>query len=240
MPSPPAEGPSPSHLRSLPRRDPDARAALAAAARGARPVSAAHERVVTVPGPLGMLLPGGGLRRGAVIAVDGAPGAGSTSVALALAAAVTASGEWVAAVDLESTLGGRAAFEAGVALERFAVVRPARNGALPPDHWATTVAVLLDGVSLVLAELPRSVRLADARRLVARAREREVILVLLEHTAQGVTWPADATLRVRAAGGAWPGLAAGLLVERTVQVQVQGRGRATRPRSGAVARARAG
>ena len=39
------------------------------------------------------------------------------------------------------------------------------------------VAALLDGMSLVIAEVPRSVRAADARRLVARAREREVILV---------------------------------------------------------------
>ena len=223
----------------LPRRDDAARAALADAARRARPVSGAHERLVEVPGPLGDLIPGRGLRRGSVVAVDGAPGAGATAVVLALAAAVTAAGEWAAAVDLDGTLGALAAAEAGVALDRFAVVRPPGGGSLSPDRWATTVAALLDGVSLVVAEVPRSVRAADARRLVARAREREVILVPL---ARGGAWPAEAALRVRATGGAWPGLAAGsgALADRTVRVEIEGRGVAARTRTGGWAQTRVG
>ena len=223
----------------LPRRDDAARAALADAARRARPVSGAHERLVEVPGPLGDLIPGRGLRRGSVVAVDGAPGAGATSVVLALAAAVTATGEWAAAVDLDGTLGALAAAEAGVALDRFAVVRPSGGGSLSPDRWATMVAALLDGMSLVVAEVPRSVRAADARRLVARAREREVILVPF---ARGGTWPAEAALRVRATGGAWPGLDAGngALADRTVWVEVEGRGVAARTRTGGWAQTRAG
>ncbi|MFA5884504.1 MAG: hypothetical protein WDA60_11680 [Acidimicrobiia bacterium] len=222
---------APAPVAPLPRRDDDARAALADTARRARPVSAAHERVVEVPGPLGALIPGGGLRRGAVVAVDGAAGAGVTSLVLALAAAVTAVGEWAAAVDLDGSFGGLAAAEAGVALDRFAVVRR-----VPPDRWATAVAALLDGVSLVVAELPRSVRAADARRLVARAREREVILVPV---ARGGAWPAEAALRFRAAGGPWPGLDAGsgVLADRTVRVEIEGRGVAARTRSGGFARA---
>jgi hypothetical protein len=223
----------------LPRRDDAARAALADAARRARPVSGAHERLVEVPGPLGDLIPGRGLRRGSVVAVDGAPGAGATSVVFALAAAITAAGEWAAAVDLDATFGALAAAEAGVALDRFAVVRPPGGGSLPPDRWATTVAALLDGVSLVVAEVPRSVRAADARRLVARAREREVILVPF---ARGAPWPAEAALRVRATGGAWPGLAAGsgVLADRTVRVEVEGRGVAARTRTGGWAQTRVG
>lgn len=222
--------------RLLPRRDDEARVALADAARLARPVSAAHERVVAVPGPLGDLIPGGGLRRGAVVVVDGDPGAGVTSVVLALAAAVTGTGEWAAAVDLDGTLGGRAAAEAGVALDRFAVVRPSLGGSVPPERWATVVATLLDGVSLVIAELPRSVRPADARRLVARAREREVILVPV---ARAGAWPAEAALRFRAAGGPWPGLDAGsgVLTDRTVRVEIEGRGVAARVRTGGFVRA---
>lgn len=220
--------------RLLPRRDATARAALADAARRARPVSAAHERLVEVPGPLGELIPRRGLRRGSVVAVDGAPGAGATSVALALAAAVTAVGEWVAAVDLDGTLGALAAAEVGVALDRFAVVRPPHGGSDSADRWATAVATLLDGVSLVVAEVPRSVRAADARRLVARARERETILVPL---ARGTAWPAEAALRMRATGGPWPGLdrGGGILADRTVRTEVQGAGVAPRvrpPRAG--------
>jgi hypothetical protein len=219
--------------RLLPRRDDDARAALAAAARRHRPVSAAHERVIPVPGPLGELLPHAALARGAVIGVEGVPGAGASSVALALAAAVTGVGEWAAAVDLDGSFGGRAAADAGVALDRFAVVRPPPGARFPMDRWATAVATLLDGTSLVIAELPRSVRAADARRLVARAREREVILVPF---GPAHAWAADTTLRVRATGGAWPGLDAGsgLLGERTIRVQVDGRGAAARPRTGAL------
>lgn len=232
----PVRLPAPGPARLLPRRDDAARAALTDVARRSRPVSAAHERVVEVAGPLGDLIPHRGLRRGSVVAIDGAPGAGSTSVALALAAAVTMAGEWVAAVDLDGSLGALAAAEAGVALDRFAVVRPPGGGGVRPDHWATAVAALLDGVSLVVAEVPRSVRAADARRLVARAREREVVLVPL---ARGAAWPAEAALRLRAGGGPWPGIdrGGGVLADRTVRVEVEGRGIAARVRSGGLARA---
>ena len=75
-------------------------------------------------------------------------------------------GEWAGAVDLDGTLGALAAAEAGVALERFAVVRR-----VPPTRWATVLAALIDGMSLVLTDVPRGVQLGDARRLTARARD---------------------------------------------------------------------
>ncbi len=59
-------------------------------------------------------------------------------------------------------------------LSRFAVVRD-----VPGDRWATVVAALLDGVSLVVADVPRGLRAGDARRLVARARERSTVLVMV-------------------------------------------------------------
>jgi len=219
---------------SLPRRDTEALAHLTDAARRARPVVLARDRVLPVPGTLGALLPDGALRRGEVVTVEGDVGTGATSIALAFAAAATATGEWAAAVCVERSssrvagdLGAEAALEAGVALERLAVVRR-----VPPTRWATAVAALLDGVSLVLAEVPRHARAADARRLVARARERGAVLVPV--CAPGVPWPADAALRVRAAGGPWPGLGAGdgLLSERAVRVNVVGRGEARRARAG--------
>ncbi|MBM3694288.1 MAG: hypothetical protein FJW77_13560 [Actinobacteria bacterium] len=213
-----------------PRRDAAARAALAEIARRVRPVGAAHERVVEVPGSLGARLPQRGVRRGSVVAVTGAPGAGATSVALTLAGAVTARGEWAAALDLGGTLGALAAAEAGVALERFVVVRPPGGARALADRWATVVAALLDGVGLVIAELPRSLRTADARRLAARARERAAILVPLAPTD---AWPAEAALRLHAPGGPWP-LVDGLLTERTVPVVVDGHG------AGAITGARAG
>ena len=215
---------APPHARPVPHLDDVARAA--------RPLVLARERSVALGGALAELVPDGTVVRGSVLRVGGPPGAGSTTVAFELAAAFTALGEWAAAVDLDGTLGPLAAGEAGVALERFAVVRR-----VPPARWATVVAALLEGVSLVIAEVPRGVGLGDARRLVARARERESVLVVAE--TQGVVWPAGAAFGVHAVGSVWDGLGrdAGFLTGRRLQVRVEGRGAAARPRIGELARA---
>jgi hypothetical protein len=188
---------------------------------GVRPVVLAGERRLVVPGPLGALLPGGGLQRGTVVAVDGATGAGATSLVLQLVAAATAVGEWAAAVDLADTFGALAAAEAGVALERLAVVR-----SLAPSGWGRVVATLLEGVTLVVAAAPASVRPSDARRLTARARERAAVLVTAG------PWPGEAALRLRAEASAWDGLGRGegLLRGRVLRVAVSGRGAAGRGR----------
>ena len=201
-------------------------------ARGARPLVLARDRSVALAGALAELVPHGAVVRGSVLRVVGDTGAGATSVAFELAAAFTALGEWAAAVDLDATLGPLAARETGVALERFAVVRR-----VPPARWATVVAALLDGVSLVLAEVPRGVALGDARRLEARARERESVLVALE--TRGAVWPAGAAYALHATASEWDGLErdSGLLAGRRLQLQVDGRGAAAQPRTGELARA---
>lgn len=207
-------------LAALPRGDADAQAALAEAGRRARPVVLARDRVLPVQGALADVLPGSSVVRGSVVTVGGARGTGATSLALSLAAAATAGGEWAAAVDQDGTLGAEAAHEAGVALERFALIRPGPGG-LPPARWATVVAALLDGVALVVADVPRYARAGDARRLAARARERGTVLVPVE--SPGATWPAEASVRLHAGGGEWHGLTAGagLLAERVVSVRVE-------------------
>src|SRR5262249_57883414 len=55
-------------LAALPRRDEHTREHLDNAARHARPVVLAGERVLAVSGPLGARLPRGGVRRGTVVA----------------------------------------------------------------------------------------------------------------------------------------------------------------------------
>jgi hypothetical protein len=213
-------------LAELPLRDERSREHLDKAARHARPVALAGERVLAVPGPLGDLLPGGAVQRGTVVAVDGDPGTGATGVAFQLAAAATVAGEWAAAVGLDASLGGLAAGEAGVALDRFAMVRR-----VPPARWAAVVAALLDGISVVLAEVPTTARLGDTRRLLARARERGAVLVAMG------PWPAEAALRLRARGSVWHGLGtgAGALAQRDQRVRVDGRGAAGRERVAALA-----
>ncbi|MGQ0805756.1 MAG: hypothetical protein ACT4PI_18095 [Actinomycetota bacterium] len=204
-------------LAALPRRDEQARARLAETGEIARPIAHAGERVLPVPGELGELIPA--LRRGSVVAVEGETGTGATSVALRLVAAATAAGEWAAAVELHGSLGGLAAAEAGIALERFAVARR-----VPPARWAAVVAALLDGIGLVLAEVPPYARAGDARRLAARARERGVVLVAVQTIGGG--WPAEAALRVRTESSEWRGLArgTGLLSARELGVRVEGHG----------------
>ena len=154
----------------------------------ARPVTLAGEQILAVMAPLAPLFPEGGLRRGSTVTIDGGPGA--TSLALALGAAASAGGSWVAGAGLAS-LGLMAAAESGVALERMVVVQG------PPDMWATVVAALLDAVDLVWARLPRRVSPGDARRLAARARERGSVLVALS------PWAAGGRAR-RPAGAGWP------------------------------------
>lgn len=171
-----------------------------------------------MPGALGEVLPGGGLPRGQVVTVEGEAGSGATSVALALSAAVTAVGEWVAWVD-SSSLGALAAADAGVLLERLAVVRD-----VPPGRWAPAVGALLEGVSLVVASPPaRGVRRADARRLAARARERRSGLAVLG------PWPERAAFRLTAVGTAWR-FERGRLVEVARHVEVEHRGAPRRGR----------
>jgi hypothetical protein len=229
-------------VRVLPLRDREARSrlergalergALERIARDACPATLAGDRRLIVADPLGGLLPDGGLRRGSVITLSGV--SGTTSVLLPLLAAATATGEWTAVVEPGDTLGGAAVAEAGVAMERCAIVRRVRA-----DRWAVVVAALLEGVTLVAASVPPGVRLGDARRLAARARERGAVLVAMDSVpgVRSVAWPAEAALRLHVHPGPWRGLTSGhgLLSERDLQVRVEGRGAAREGLVGALA-----
>ena len=181
----------------------------------ARPVSLARERTLPVLPALAGLLPEGGLRRGSTVAVSGA-----TSLALALLAGPSQAGSWCAAVGLPS-LGLVAAAEVGVALERFPLV------ARPGEEWPAVVATLVDAVDVVLVGLPRHVRSGDARRLVAKARDRGAVLVVAGGSSSFV-----ADVRLSVAGAAWEGLGEGhgRLRARRVDVVATGRGAAVRER----------
>lgn len=172
-------------------------------------------RALPVRGELAGLLPWGGLRRGSTVSVRG-----STSLLFALMAAATAEGCWAAVVGLPGC-GALAAAELGVAVHRLALVpRPGRD----QGEVEKTVAALLDGFDLVVLATP--VTAATSRKLSARARHREA--VLLPFT---VSWP-GADVELTATSGRWTGLEAGhgLLTSRTVSVQATGRGAAARPR----------
>jgi len=190
-----------------------------------RPLTLAGERILPVISPLVSLLPEGGLRRGSVIAVGGS---GATSLALALLAGVSQSGSWTVAVGVPA-LGLAAAAELGVDLERLVLV-----DIPPPAQWAAVVAALADAFDAVLVRPTHRVRPGDARRLVARVRERGGVLCQLP--APSATWPDVPDLTLTVASAAWRGVApgetggAGRLRSRRVTVEATGRRGAAQPR----------
>ena len=174
----------------------------------------AGEARLPVLAPLESLLPQGGLRRGSTVTVHG-----STSLALALAAGASQEGSWCAAVGMPD-LGLVAAADLGVALERLALIPH------PGPQWATVVAALVDAVDIVLVAAPARVNRADLRRLVAKARERGVVLVPV------TDWPEAADVRLGVVSSSWDGLGRGYghLRARRMEVVAQGRGAAARER----------
>jgi hypothetical protein len=179
-----------------------------------RPMTLAAEQLLPVPRALEPLLPDRGLRRGGTVAVDG-----SLALALALVAGASAAGSWVVAVGLPD-LGVVAAAEAGIVLERLALVP--RAGA---TAWGAVVAALLEAIDVVLVRPPARLPAVVARRLAARARERRSVLLPVGAAA----WPIPPDLRLAVTAHQWEGLGQGYgrLQARRVEVAAAGRGAAT-------------
>jgi len=171
-------------------------------------------RVLPTRAELATVLPWPGLRRGSTVAVHG-----SVSLLFALLSEATVNGSWATVVGLPG-INLAAAAEAGVSLERLAVVP--RPGSDP----AGVIAALLDGVDLVVVGGTGQVLDADARRLSARARNRGSVLLPFGR------WP-GAEVQLRCSGARWRGLGHGHghLRERDVTVSAEGRGAASKPRS---------
>lgn len=195
------------------------RAALAEVADRARPVALAREQRLPVLDPLAPLLPEGGLRRGAVVGVEGA---GATSLLLSLLAGPSTAGSWVALVGLPQ-VGLAAAAELGVVLDQVAVVADP-----PASGWAATVAALIDAFDVV-ALTPGAVRPQQARRLAARARERGAVLALVRGRHR---WGEGPDVRLAVVDHEWQGLERGHghLRARRLTVAATGRRDAARPR----------
>jgi hypothetical protein len=164
------------------------------------------------------LLPAG-LRRGSTVSVSG-----SVSLLLALLGAASAGGAWCALVGFPRT-SAEAAREYGVDLARLALI-PA-----PGEGWTTAVGALLDAVDIVAVRPPRERGLApgDIRRLAARARSKDAVLVPY---VTDTGWP-GADVRLHARDGIWTGIGEGTgrLRARQVEVTVGGRGQAARSTS---------
>jgi hypothetical protein len=180
-----------------------------------------HGRRPAIPLPvspvLTTLLPGG-LRRGSTVSV-----AGSVSLLLALLGAASAEGAWCALVGGPS-ISAEAAGGYGIELSRLAVVPQ------PGGGWATAVGALLDAVDIVVTRPPARVVPGDVRRLAARARTRDA--VLMPFLTGDAAWPGT-DVRLCVHEGEWSGIGGGYgrLRRRRVTVTAEGRGQAARPRS---------
>ncbi len=201
-----------------------------------KPVTLARDRLIDVPELLQPLLPWGGIQRGSSVAFAGA---GSWSLAMAVMAAGlhgqaavdqphvagesgsvetfdSAGGGWMALVGVPSfNLAAAAGF--GVRLDRVLVVEDPGLG-----RWATVVATLLESVDMVAVAPGVRIGDRDRRRLSARAREQESVLV---HLDGGRTWPStpDLVFDVEAAGWEGIGDGHGHLRRRQAKVMVHGR-----------------
>jgi hypothetical protein len=169
------------------------------------------------------LLPDGGLRRGSTVNVQGV---GATSLAFALLAEPHAAGAWCAAVGLHS-LGLLAADHAGLDLSRLVLIPE------PGPDWPTVVAALLDAFEIVLLRPPGRITTKLQRRLAARIRERDRVLVSLGPD-DSLGMPPD--VRLIGTAGVWEGLGWGFghLRSRQLRVRSEGRRLAGRPRQATV------
>lgn len=195
-------------------------AAVRALQERVAPVTLSREHTRPVPDPLAPLFAVGGLPQGQVI---GFAGAGSWSIALALAGTALGDDGWLAAVGVED-LGLLAAAEYGVRLDRLLVV------ATPPaDRLAATVSALTEAVDLVALAPHRNLSHSQARRLAATCRERGTNLLLLNG---GHRWPLPPDLTITTTPEGWDGIGQGHghLQQRRLTVEAVGRRAAARAR----------
>ena len=213
--------------------DEGARDRLQVVADRSRPVTLARDQTLPLIEPLATMFPEGRLRRGITVAVRGP---GSTTLGFALAASASSAGSWVAMVGVADANLATAA-ELGVALERVAVMHPL------PAQWSATVAAVIGAFDIVILAPSHRVSASDARRLMARARERGSVLITLSRTGQSGpsragdmarSWPERVDAELSISTLRWQGLGQGHgnLRARVARVDMTGRRELARPRQG--------
>lgn len=222
-----------ARLASEETYDEAARDRLQVVADRSRPVTLARDQTLPLIESLATMFPEGRLRRGITVAVRGP---GSTTLGFALAASASSAGSWVAMVGVADANLATAA-ELGVALERVAVMHPL------PAQWSATVAAVIGAFDIVVLAPCHRVSASDARRLMARARERGSVLITLMRTGPsgssgaGVmarSWPERVDAELSISTLRWQGLGQGHgnLRARVARVDMTGRRELARPRQG--------
>jgi hypothetical protein len=156
---------------------------------------------------LASVLPGGALREGAVVQVEG-----SITLLMAALAGPSQSGRWVAVSGIPE-FGVEAAARFGIDLERLVLVPD------PGRQWLTVAAALADVIPVVAVRPAGPLAPAEASRFAARLRQRGALLLV------DGDWPgSDARLELEQSDWTGLDLGHGHLAEREVVVRVTGRG----------------
>jgi hypothetical protein len=171
-----------------------------------------RDDLLPVTPPFVDLLGSPGLRRGTTVVIDGGRAPGATSLLLGLLAGPSGRGAWCAVVAAPD-LGLVAAGELGVDLERLVLVPE------PGRRLVPAVGALLDGFDLVCVRLGERISSSDARRVVARVRERRAVLVVVTGravapagsravapTGSTAIWPEVPDVRLEVLSGCFTGI----------------------------------
>lgn len=171
------------------------------------------ERVIPTHPAIASLLPGGGLKQGAVYSVER-----SAMLLMALLAGPSAAGAWCAVVGVPE-FGVEAAQRFGIDLERLVLVPR------PGEDWLAVTAAIADVMGVVVTRPPQRATDSSIARLSARLRQRGATLLVLG------SWPQSEAM-LSLSDSEWHGIGAGHghLAAREVTVTVTTRV-AGRPRS---------
>jgi hypothetical protein len=152
------------------------------------------------------LLPGGGLKQGAVYSVER-----SAMLLMTLLAGPSAAGSWCAVVGVPE-FGVEAAQRFGIDLERLVLVPH------PGDDWLTVTAAVADVMGVVVTRPPKRATDSSIARLSARLRQRGATLLVLG------SWPQSEAM-LSLSHSQWHGIGEGHghLAAREVTVTVTNR-----------------
>ena len=170
-------------------------------------------RVIPTHPAIAGLLPGGGLKLGAVYSVER-----SAMLLMTLLAGPSAAGAWCAVVGVPE-FGVEAAQRFGIDLERLVLVPR------PGDDWLAVTAAIADVMGVVVTRPPKRATDSNIARLSARLRQRGATLLVLGN------WPQSEAM-LSLSDSEWHGIGDGHghLSAREVTVTVTSRV-AGRPRS---------
>jgi hypothetical protein len=158
------------------------------------------------------LLPGGGLKQGAMYSLEQ-----SATLLMALIAGPSRAGSWCAVVGVPE-FGVEAAASFGVDLERLVLVPN------PGDQWLAVTAAIADVMPVVVARPPKRASDGNLARLAARLRQRGSTLIVLG------AWPQSEAM-LSLSDSEWGGIGQGHGHLTTRQVTVTVSSRLGRPRS---------